>query len=344
MKKGFCPDGTRSRVVKMKMLSRYQSASIFQPGGAYIAKERWAHSGRLTGVAVPATSGSFLSSRYPTQLLPFSLPFPSIHGTTANANEFLTDSLFSFSPSLERGGQKKCQACNDRESWTRLESVSPPNGRQPMSNSSLRNRLSRFLRPPLTLPLFLSLPLSPPPFSNEQLRRNWINLDGEKFREAEQPAKTLFRVALQWGHGFVLKGWIFVFPIPNGYRSFREIGHSYPDLVRRRRGKERPGAGLLKFFIVALFPFGQEARLRKTPKASISRKLGRARLEKVARSETAVGENESREKGREKAREEGRTVEKMARDDAFQPSSNRGRNHSKSGRFQRQVSAMGQSS
>lgn len=71
MKKGFCPDGTRSRVVKMKMLSRYQSASIFQPGGAYIAKERWAHSGRLTGVAVPATSGSFLSSRYPTQLLPF---------------------------------------------------------------------------------------------------------------------------------------------------------------------------------------------------------------------------------------------------------------------------------
>lgn len=130
----------------------------------------------------------------------------------------------------------------------------------------------------------------------------------------------------------------------NGYRSFREIGHSYPDLVRRRRGKERPGAGLLKFFIVALFPFGQEARLRKTPKASISRKLGRARLEKVARSETAVGENESREKGREKAREEGRTVEKMARDDAFQPSSNRGGNHSKSGRFQRQVSAMGQSS
>lgn len=252
--------------------------------------------------------------------------------------------LFSLSLLLWRGeGKKKCQACNDRESWTRLESVSPPNGRQPMSNSSLRNRLSRFLRPPLTLPLFLSLSLSPPPpLSNEQLRRNWINLDGEKFREAEQPAKTLFRVALQWGHGFVLKGWIFVFPIPNGYRSFREIGHSYPDLVRRRRGKERPGAGLLKFFIVALFPFGQEARLRKTPKASISRKLGRARLEKVARSETAVGGNESREKGREKAREEGRTVEKMARDDAFQPSSNRGRNHSKSSRaIQQWVSAMG---
>lgn len=342
MKKGFCPDGTRSRVVKMKMLSRYQSASIFQPGGAYIAKERWAHSGRLTGVAVPATSGSFLSSRYPTQLLPFhrSMEPPQMR------TNFSPTFLFSLSLLLWRGeGKKKCQACNDRESWTRLESVSPPNGRQPMSNSSLRNRLSRFLRPPLTLPLFLSLSLSPPPpLSNEQLRRNWINLDGEKFREAEQPAKTLFRVALQWGHGFVLKGWIFVFPIPNGYRSFREIGHSYPDLVRRRRGKERPGAGLLKFFIVALFPFGQEARLRKTPKASISRKLGRARLEKVARSETAVGENESREKGREKAREEGRTVEKMARDDAFQPSSNRGRNHSKSGRFQRQVSAMGQSS
>lgn len=256
--------------------------------------------------------------------------------------------LFSLSLLLWRGeGKKKCQACNDRESWTRLESVSPPNGRQPMSNSSLRNRLSRFLRPPLTLPLFLSLPLSPPPLSNEQLRRNWINLDGEKFREAEQPAKTLFRVALQWGHGFVLKGTRMDFRISDPGMVIDlsvKSGTVIPTLCEEGEGKERPGAGLLKFFIVALFPFGQEARLRKTPKASISRKLGRARLEKVARSETAVGENESREKGREKAREEGRTVEKMARDDAFQPSSNRGRNHSKSGRFQRQVSAMGQSS
>lgn len=131
--------------------------------------------------------------------------------------------------------------------------------------------------------------------------------------------------------------WLSIFP-------WNRAQLSRPCAKGRGKGEERPGAGLLKFFIVALFPFGQEARLRKTPKASISRKLGRARLEKVARSETAVGGNESREKGREKAREEGRTVEKMARDDAFQPSSNRGRNHSKSGRFQRQVSAMGQSS
>lgn len=126
MKKGFCPDGTRSRVVKMKMLSRYQSASIFQPGGAYIAKERWAHSGRLTGVAVPATSGSFLSSRYPTQLLPFhrSMEPPQMR------TNFSPTFLFSLSLLLWRGeGKKKCQACNDRESWTRLESVSPPNGR-----------------------------------------------------------------------------------------------------------------------------------------------------------------------------------------------------------------------
>lgn len=110
-------------------------------------------------------------------------------------------------------------------------------------------------------------------------------------------------------------------------------GTVIPTLCERGEGKERPGAGLLKFFIVALFPFGQEARLRKTPKASISRKLGRARLEKVARSETAVGGNELQSRAK-KAREEGRTVEKMARDDAFQPSSNRGRNHSKSARFQ----------
>lgn len=38
--RGFVPEGTRSRVVKMKMLSRYQSAGIFQAGEAYIAKER----------------------------------------------------------------------------------------------------------------------------------------------------------------------------------------------------------------------------------------------------------------------------------------------------------------
>lgn len=104
MKKGFCPDGTRSRVVKMKMLSRYQSASIFQPGGAYIAKERWAHSRKIDRRCSP---------RYFRFLSLFTLPhatppFPSIDGTTANANEFLTHiSFFSFSPSLERGGQKK---------------------------------------------------------------------------------------------------------------------------------------------------------------------------------------------------------------------------------------------
>lgn len=344
MKKGFCPDGTRSRVVKMKMLSRYQSASIFQPGGAYIAKERWAHSGRLTGVAVPATSGSFLSSRYPTQLLPFSLPFPSIHGTTANANEFLTHiSFFSFSPSLERGGQKKNaklvtianHGLDSNPCRLRMEGVL--NGykttdveffasKSPLAVLAAASHSSSF-------PFSLSLPPSSPlertaPTKLDKLGWGKVSRGGttrENFIPSGVTVGTRFRSKGN-ADGFSY------FRSRNGYRSFREIGHSYPDLVRRRRGKERPGAGLLKFFIVALFPFGQEARLRKTPKASISRKLGRARLEKVARSETAVGGNESREKGREKAREEGRTVEKMARDDAFQPSSNRGRNHSKSSR------------
>lgn len=356
MKKGFCPDGTRSRVVKMKMLSRYQSASIFQPGGAYIAKERWAHSGRLTGVAVPATSGSFLSSRYPTQLLPFSLPFPSIHGTTANANEFLTHiSFFSFSPSLERGGQKKNaklvtianHGLDSNPCRLRMEGVL--NGykttdveffasKSPLAVLAAASHSSSF-------PFSLSLPS---PSSLERTASTKLDkLGWGKVSRGGTTRENFIPSGVTVGTRFRSKGnadGFSYFRSRNGYRSFREIGHSYPDLVRRRRGKERPGAGLLKFFIVALFPFGQEARLRKTPKASISRKLGRARLEKVARSETAVGENESREKGREKAREEGRTVEKMARDDAFQPSSNRGRNHSKSGRFQRQVSAMGQSS
>lgn len=210
--------------------------------------------------------------------------------------------LFSLSLLLWRGeGKKKCQACNDRESWTRLESVSPPNGRQPMSNSSLRNRLSRFLRPPLTLPLFLSLsPFPLPLLSNEQLRRNWINLDGEKFREAEQPAKTLFRVALQWGHGFVLKGWIFVFPIPNGYRSFREIGHSYPDLVRRRRGEGKARGGIIKIFhrcSISLRPGGAAS---KNTESKYFEKIGSSEIRKSGPERNSCwGERIARKRQRE---------------------------------------------
>lgn len=169
-----------------------------------------------------------------------------------------------------------------------------------MSNSSLRNRLSRFLRPPLTLPLFLSLPLSPPPLSNEQLRRNWINLDGEKFREAEQPAKTLFRVALQWGHGFVLKGWIFVFPIPNGYRSFREIGHSYPDLVRRRRGEGKARGGIIKIFhrcSISLRPGGAAS---KNTESKYFEKIGSSEIRKSGPERNSCwGERIARKRQRE---------------------------------------------
>lgn len=210
--------------------------------------------------------------------------------------------FFLFLSFLREGrAKKKCQACNDRESWTRLESVSPPNGRQPMSNSSLRNRLSRFLRPPLTLPLFLSLsPFPLPLLSNEQLRRNWINLDGEKFREAEQPAKTLFRVALQWGHGFVLKGWIFVFPIPNGYRSFREIGHSYPDLVRRRRGEGKARGGIIKIFhrcSISLRPGGAAS---KNTESKYFEKIGSSEIRKSGPERNSCwGERIARKRQRE---------------------------------------------
>lgn len=302
MKKGFCPDGTRSRVVKMKMLSRYQSASIFQPGGAYIAKERWAHSGRLTGVAVPATSGSFLSSRYPTQLLPFhrSMEPPQMR------TNFSPTFLFSLSLLLWRGeGKKKCQACNDRESWTRLESVSPPNGRQPMSNSSLRNRLSRFLRPPLTLPLFLSLsPFPLPLLSNEQLRRNWINLDGEKFREAEQPAKTLFRVALQWGHGFVLKGTRMDFRISDPGMVIDlsvKSGTVIPTLCegeRERGGKAR--GGIIKIFhrcSISLRPGGAAS---KNTESKYFEKIGSSEIRKSGPERNSCwGERIARKRQRE---------------------------------------------
>lgn len=175
----------------------------------------------------------------------------SIDRTTANAN---ISHRFFFSSSDEDGKNAKFV---HRESWL----DSNPNGRfkrirQPMSNSSLRNRLLRFLRPPLFLFSF-----SP---SNEQLRRNWINLDGEKFRAEEgQPAKTLFRVAFRSkgsADGFRISDPVVIdLPVKSG-----TVTRRYPDLVEEEGG--RPGAGLLKFFIVALFLFGQEARLRKNRK------------------------------------------------------------------------------
>lgn len=212
--------------------------------------------------------------------------------------------LFSLSLLLWRGeGKKKCQACNDRESWTRLESVSPPNGRQPMSNSSLRNRLSRFLRPPLTLPLFLSLSLSPPPpLSNEQLRRNWINLDGEKFREAEQPAKTLFRVALQWGHGFVLKGtrmdfrisdpeWLSIFP-------WNRAQLSRPCAKEEGEGKAR--GGIIKIFhrcSISLRPGGAAS---KNTESKYFEKIGSSEIRKSGPERNSCwGERIARKRQRE---------------------------------------------
>lgn len=214
--------------------------------------------------------------------------------------------LFSLSLLLWRGeGKKKCQACNDRESWTRLESVSPPNGRQPMSNSSLRNRLSRFLRPPLTLPLFLSLSLSPPPpLSNEQLRRNWINLDGEKFREAEQPAKTLFRVALQWGHGFVLKGTRMDFRISDPGMVIDlsvKSGTVIPTLCegeRERGGKAR--GGIIKIFhrcSISLRPGGAAS---KNTESKYFEKIGSSEIRKSGPERNSCwGERIARKRQRE---------------------------------------------
>lgn len=214
--------------------------------------------------------------------------------------------LFSLSLLLWRGeGKKKCQACNDRESWTRLESVSPPNGRQPMSNSSLRNRLSRFLRPPLTLPLFLSLsPFPLPLLSNEQLRRNWINLDGEKFREAEQPAKTLFRVALQWGHGFVLKGTRMDFRISDPGMVIDlsvKSGTVIPTLCegeRERGGKAR--GGIIKIFhrcSISLRPGGAAS---KNTESKYFEKIGSSEIRKSGPERNSCwGERIARKRQRE---------------------------------------------
>lgn len=163
-----------------------------------------------------------------------------------------------------------------------------------MSNSSLRNRLLRFLRPPLFLFSF-----SP---SNEQLRRNWINLDGEKFRAEEgQPAKTLFRVAFRSmgsADGFRISDPVVIdLPVKSG-----TVTRRYPDLVEEEEEGGRPGAGLLKFFIVALFPFGQEARLRKT-ESKYFEKIGSTEIRKSGlerNSCSSLGERmaKSRERGR----------------------------------------------
>lgn len=165
-----------------------------------------------------------------------------------------------------------------------------------MSNSSLRNRLLRFLRPPLFLFSF-----SP---SNEQLRRNWINLDGEKFRAEEgQPAKTLFRVAFRSkgsADGFRISDPVVIdLPVKSG-----TVTLSRPCGGGGGGGRKAQG-GIIKIFhrcSISLRPGGAAS---KKPKASISRKLGRPRLEKVARSETAVRrwENEWQSRAKEAERE-----------------------------------------
>lgn len=284
MRAGFCPDGTRSRVVKMKMLSRYQSASIFQPGEAYIAKERWAHSGRLTGVAVPATSGSFLSvpmlPRNSLSLLPF-------HRSNHRKCEHLSP-IFFFPSGNEGGGGKKIPSLYiaNHDSTRLLLDTRIRVGRMGSFKRIRQPTNRRILRFQIgscgSCGRHFLFSFSP---SNEQLRRNWINLDGEKFRaeEAEQPGENFIPSGVTRGHGFVLKGWISCFR-SRGYRSFREIGHSYTGPLPRitlRGGKKRkrPGAGLLKFSIVAPFPFGQEARLRKT-ESKYFEKIGSTEIRK----------------------------------------------------------------
>lgn len=85
-------NGTWSRVVKMKTLSRYQSAGIFQAGEAYIAEEEWAQFGRLTGVAVAVFGKAHR---------PFSIPF-SRHAVTTLPSLFLLPRRSIFSPFVEK--------------------------------------------------------------------------------------------------------------------------------------------------------------------------------------------------------------------------------------------------
>lgn len=230
----------------------------------------------------------FLSlGSYVTTQLPFSPPFPSIE--PPQMRTFITDFFFPFRkrgwgrekmPSLYIANHDSTRLLLDtRIRVGRMGSFKRI--RQPTNRRILRFQIGscgscgrHFL-----------FSFSP---SNEQLRRNWINLDGEKFRaeEAEQPGENFIPSGVTRGHGFVLKGWISCFR-SRGYRSFREIGHSYTGPLPRipritlRGGKKRkrPGAGLLKFSIVAPFPFGQEARLRKT-ESKYFEKIGSTEIRK----------------------------------------------------------------
>lgn len=101
-----------------RVLSRWNSVSRGQDENAF-AISKCEHFSTWRSIHCEREMGPFrkidrrCSPRYFRFLSLFTLPhatppFPSIDGTTANANEFLTHiSFFSFSPSLERGGQKK---------------------------------------------------------------------------------------------------------------------------------------------------------------------------------------------------------------------------------------------
>lgn len=305
MKKGFCPDGTRSRVVKMKMLSRYQSASIFQPGGAYIAKERWAHSGRLTGVAVPATSGSFLSSRYPTQLLPF---HRSMEPPQMRTN--FSPILFSLSLLPWRGEGKKNaklvtianHGLDSNPCRLRMEGVL--NGykttdveffasKSPLAVLAAASHSSSF-------PFSPSLPSSSleRTASTKLDKLGWgkVSRGGttrENFIPSGVTVRTRFRSKGN-ADGFSY------FRSRNGYRSFREIGHSYPDLVRRRRGEGKARGGIIKIFhrcSISLRPGGAAS---KNTESKYFEKIGSSEIRKSGPERNSCwGERIARKRQRE---------------------------------------------
>lgn len=86
----------------------------------------------------------------------------------------------------------------------------------------------------------------------------------------------------------------------NGYRSFREIGHSYPDLVRRRRGEGKARGGIIKIFhrcSISLRPGGAAS---KNTESKYFEKIGSSEIRKSGPERNSCwGERIARKRQRE---------------------------------------------
>lgn len=305
-----------------RVLSRWNSVSRGQDENAF-AISKCEHFSTWRSIHCEREMGPFrkidrrCSPRYFRFLSLFTLPhatppFPSIDGTTANANEFLTHiSFFSFSPSLERGGQKKNaklvtianHGLDSNPCRLRMEGVL--NGykttdveffasKSPLAVLAAASHSSSF-------PFSLSLPPSSPlertaPTKLDKLGWGKVSRGGttrENFIPSGVTVGTRFRSKGN-ADGFSY------FRSRNGYRSFREIGHSYPDLVRRRRGEGKARGGIIKIFhrcSISLRPGGAAS---KNTESKYFEKIGSSEIRKSGPERNSCwGERIARKRQRE---------------------------------------------